>query len=179
MPILLSNLFVAPTKENQFIRCAPEPRFALVGLLTHFVGYFATVAPIFAEVFEDGGLGYDLRDTPMIASRLGRALIRTPRVFSRMAELHVSDGRVVTGIQTSTRRHVEAIRLEETPWDGSLRIAEANWTPWLGVASKAGALSRHHEGPRWRGVAVGIVATAELFLSHVTLVTAELLQIGA
>jgi hypothetical protein len=180
MAILLSNIQVAPSKPNQFIRCAPHPSFALVGLRIHSIGYMATVAPIFSEVFEDGRLGRDLRNTPMITSQLGRAILLTPSMFRAGAEeLHVMNGKVVTGLQTCTHSRIVAIRLEETPWDGSLRVSEARWTPWLGVPRKTGALAELRAEPRGRVVAVGIAARAGFFIDEISLVTAEMQQIAA
>ncbi len=180
MPILLNALELEKPETDQVIRCAPHPGFVLVGLRIHSAGYVAAVQPIFAELLDGGAHGSELLEVPGVASPIGRAAAVTPMLRGAVRELRVASGRVVTGIQIRSRRYIEAIHLEETPWNGSLRVEEARWTSWLGRAKKNGPeLAQGITEQKLRAIAVGIAVRSGLFIKDLGFVTAQAHRVSA
>jgi len=171
MPILFSNVRTAPFVDFSsgglpFTAQAPAPGFALVGLMMRTGAWIDQIVPLFAEMLEDGTLG------PVVHGYSYGGFGGVP------THLQCSPGHVVTGIQTRSGSFVDAIRLYQTRWDGSLISSEAGWTPWCGGPGGVERIARFAE-PEGGGIAVGIAGRAGAYVDNLTLVTAEPLRIAA
>jgi hypothetical protein len=172
MPILLTNMRTLPSTDFSsggmpFAYQPPTPGFALIGLVVRAGAWIDQVAPVFAELLEDGTLGAE-HQGPAFGGYGG-----TPY------ELRVSPGHVVTGIQTRSGNYVDAIRLLQTKWDGtSLDISTTRWTAWIGAPNQGGVerMERFVE-PHGAAVAVGVAGRAGHYLDNLTLVSAELVRV--
>ena len=173
MPILLTNLRTLPSTDFSsagmpFAYQPPAPGFALVGLIVRAGAWIDQVAPVFAELLEDGTLGPELQG-PAYGGWGG-----TPH------ELHCAPGHVVTGIQTRSGSFVDAVRLLQTKFDGSsLDVSSSRWTSWVGAPNMGGVerMERLVE-PHGAAVAVGIAGRAGAYLDNLTLVSAELVRVS-
>ena len=171
MPILFTNVRTAPFVDYSsggmpFTAQAPAPGFALVGLTLRHGAWIDQVSPLFAEMLEDGSLG------PVVH---GQAFGGHGGVS---AQLLCAPGHVVTGIQTRSGNFVDAIRLYQTRWDGSLITSDSGWTPWCGGSGGVERIARFAE-PEGGGIAIGLAGRAGAFLDNLTVVTAEPMRISA
>src|SRR5262245_61211941 len=149
MPILFTNVRIAPSVDSgsggmPFQYQPPSSAMALVGFLVRAGNWIDQVTPIFAEMFEDGTLGPDVLG-PSFGGRGGTS-----------HELRVLPGHVVTAIQTRSGNFIDAIRLQQTRWDGSLSD-EFSWTPWCGSSDLGGVVRTERVAePFGAAIAVGI-----------------------
>lgn len=170
MPILFTNVRIAPavdvgTGGMPFQHQPPSPGFALVGFMLRAGSWIDQVTPIYAEMREDGSLGPDLLG-PSFGGHGGTA-----------RELRVAPHHVVTGIQTRSGNFVDAVRLLQTKWDGTL-TDESTWTPWVGGAQMGGVerFERIAE-PVGATVAIGVAGRADGYLDNLTILTAEIVRV--
>jgi hypothetical protein len=172
MPILLTNLRTLPATDFSsggmpFAHQPPTPGFALVGLVVRAGNWIDQVAPVFAELLEDGTLGAEIQG-PTFGGWGGSPY-----------ELRCLPGHVVTGIQTRSGSYVDAVRLLQTKWDGSsLDLSTTRWTQWVGAPNLGGVerMERLVE-PHGAAVAVGIAGRAGAYVDNLTLVSAELVRV--
>jgi hypothetical protein len=170
MPILFTNVRVAPHVDSgtggmPFQYQPPSSAFALVGFLVRAGSWIDQVTPIFAELFEDGTLGPDVMG-PVFGGHGGTS-----------HELRVAPGHVVTGLQTRSGNYVDAIRLLQTRWDGSLSD-ETSWTPWCGSADLGGVMRAERLAePAGATIAVGIAGRAGGYLDNLTIITASIARV--
>jgi hypothetical protein len=169
--MFVSNVRVAPSFDvgsggMPFTCQAPGPNFALVGLVLRVGAWIDQVTPIFAEMLEDGALGPEIYG-PSSGGHGG--MVR---------EVRCLPGYVVTGIQTRSGNYLDAIRLHQTRWDGSLVSSESHWTPWTGGL---GGVERHERmaEPNGGGVVIGVAGRAGGYVDNLTIVTAELMKFSA
>jgi hypothetical protein len=173
MPILFTNVRALPCTDfgsggMPFSHQSSNPGFALVGLVVRAGQWIDQVTPVFAELLEDGSLGPDVHG-PAFGGFGG-----TPR------ELHAAPGHVVTGIQTRSGDFVDAIRLLQEKWDGSmLSAAESKWTAWVGSPNQGG-VERYERvvEPYGTAVAIGIAGRAGAYVDNLTLIGAELVRVS-
>jgi hypothetical protein len=170
MPILFTNVRIAPSVDvgsggMPFIAQPPHAGFALIGLQLRVGHWIDQLTPVYAEMLEDGTLG------PAIYGQTFGGWGGTSH------ELRVSPGHVVTGIQTRSGHYLDAVRLLQARWDGSLGASEATWTPWMGGVGGVERLERIAE-PYGNSVAIGIAGRAGVFVDNLTLVSAELVRVA-
>ncbi len=173
MPILLTNIRTLPSTDFSsggmpFQYQPPAPGFALVGLVVRAGHWIDQVAPIFAELLEDGSFGSEIQG-PTFGGWGGSPY-----------ELRVLPGHVVTGIQTRSGSYVDAVRLLQAKWDGTqLDMSTTRWTQWVGAPNQGGVerMERLVE-PHGAAVAVGIAGRAGHYVDNLTLVSAELVRVN-
>jgi hypothetical protein len=170
MPILFTNVRVAPSVDFStggmpFHYQPPSPGLALVGFIVRAGNWIDQITPIFAELRDDGTIGPDLPG-PSFGGHGGTA-----------RELRVTPGYIATGIQTRSGSYVDAIRLQQNKWDGSL-VDEPTWTPWCGGAD-LGGVERHPRfaEPLGTAAAVGIAGRAGFYVDNLTIVTGEIVRV--
>ena len=168
MPILFCNVRFAPSVDYSaggmpFACQPPGPGFALVGLTLRAGDWIDQVAPVYAEMLEDGTLGPAIHG-PAFGGHGGI-----------LHELRVQPGHVVTGVQTRSGSYLDAVRLLQTRWDGTLQ-GDSTWTPWAGGLGGVERIERCAE-PQGNAVAVGIAGRAGAYVDNLTLVTAELMRV--
>lgn len=169
MAILFTNVRTAPFVDYSsggmpFTAQAPAPGFALVGLMLRAGAWIDQVVPLFAELLEDGSLG------PLVHGQAYGGHGGVPTY------IHCAPGHVVTGIQTRSGSYVDAVRLYQTRWDGSLISSESAWTPWCGGPGGVERVTRFAE-PEGGAIAIGLAGRAGAYLDNVSLVTAEPVRI--
>jgi hypothetical protein len=170
MPILFTNIRITPSVDfgtggMPFQYQPPSSGFALVGFTVRAGSWIDQVTPIFAEMREDGSLGPDIHG-PAFGGHGGTA-----------RELRVAPGHVVTAIQTRSGTYVDAIRLQQTRWEGAL-AEESSWTPWCGGADMGGVeRTERFAEPTGTAVAVGVAGRAGLYLDNLTVLTAEIVRV--
>jgi hypothetical protein len=173
MPILLTNLRTLPSTDFSsggmpFSYQPPTPGFALVGLIVRAGHWIDQVAPVFAELLEDGTLGTEMQG-PAYGGWGGS-----------ICELRCAPGYVVTGIQTRSGNYVDAVRLLQSKWDGgTLDTTTTRWSPWVGAPNMGGVerMERLVE-PHGAAVAVGIAGRAGSYVDNLTLLSAELVRVS-
>lgn len=168
MPILFSNIHTLPSTDVSaagmpFTFQAPNPGFALVGLVVRAGHWIDQVAPLFAELLEDGSLGPQMRG-PAYGGHGGT-----------LQELHLLPGHVVTGIQTRSGDYVDAVRLLQAKWDGTIiDMTTAKWTQWVGGPTMGGVeRTERMVEPVGGAVAIGIAGRADRYVDNLTLIGAE------
>jgi hypothetical protein len=171
MPILFSNVRTAPFVDYSsggmpFVAQAPAPGFALVGLMLRVGAWVDQVVPLFSEMLEDGTLG------PAVHGQAfgGHGGLVT--------QIHCAPGHVVTGLQTRSGSYVDAVRLYQTRWDGSLITSESAWTSWVGGPGGVERIARISE-PEGASIAIGLAGRTGAYLENLTIVTAEPMRIAA
>jgi hypothetical protein len=173
MPTFFSNVRALPFVDFSsggmpFYCQHPNPGLALVGLTIRAGAWIDQVAPVFAELLDDGTIGQELHG-PAYGGEGGM-----PR------ELRVAPGHVVTGIQTRSGSFVDAIRLLQSKWDGSaINLSESKWTPWVG-GWQNGGVERPERILELSGgaVAIGIAGRAGAYLDNLTLIGADLVRVS-
>jgi hypothetical protein len=133
------------------------------------------VSPIFAELLDEGAVGPDYADARR-DSGMRRWIDASPLArWSRSHEIRVADGCVVTGIQLKVGSYINGVRLHQTPWDGTLKSSDAAWTPWwTSKIRRAGTdVPRCYAEPKGASVVIGIGGRTTLFVSELSIVTAN------
>lgn len=171
MPSLYTNVRVSPSVDvgsggMPFVCQPPGPGFALVGLMIRCGSWIDQVAPIFAEMLDDGTLG-PVFQGPTFGGHGGV-----------VHELRCAPGHVVTGLQTRSGNFLDAARLNQTRWDGSLVAGESSWTAWCGGLGGVERLERMAE-PYGATVGIGLAGRAGTYVDNLTLVTAEIMRVTA
>jgi hypothetical protein len=172
MPILFTNLRTLPSTDVSsggmpFSCQQPHPGFALVGLVVRAGHWIDQVAPIFAELSEDGSIGPEV-----VGPAFGG-------MGGSLQELHCSPGHVVTGIQTRSGNFVDAVRLYQSRWDGTtIDLSQSRWTSWIGAPNMGGVerIERMVE-PHGAAIAVGIAGRSGHYVDNLTLIGAELIRV--
>jgi hypothetical protein len=184
MPILFTNVRAVSATGSKglgvpFLHRAPYAGCALVGLR---LGYgVSSIEPIFAELLDDGTMLLEDDDTRAV-SPLRRWIEKSPLAkWSRSHDLHVAKGCVVTGIQIRGGRYINGIRLHQTPWDGTLKTSEGSWTLWWRSKVRRGGTDRPKcfAETREGAVVIGIEGRADLFVSELSIVTANVQRVAA
>jgi hypothetical protein len=173
MPILFTNVRTLPFADVSasgmpFNHQLPNPGYALVGLAMRAGDWIDHVAPMFAELLEDGTMGQTLRG-PAFGGDGGLPV-----------ELRVEPGHVVVGIQTRSGNFVDAVRLMQAKWEGGgIDTASARWTPWAGGTTQGGVerMERIVE-PQGSAVAIGIAGRCGRYVDNLSLVTAEIVRVS-
>jgi hypothetical protein len=173
MPNLFTNVRLLPFVDYgcggmPFHFQHPGSGFALVGLNLRVGDWVDQIAPVFAELLEDGSIG------PEVVGPTFGGYGGTPR------ELRVTPGHVVTGIQTRSGDFIDAVRLLQAKWDGaSLDLTNARWTPWIGGANQGG-VERPERILELSGtaVAIGIAGRAGAYLDNLTVIGAEMVRVS-
>ncbi len=172
MPILFTNIRTLPSTDVSsggmpFSFQPPNPGFALVGLIVRAGHWIDQVAPIFAEINEDGTIGNE-HVGPAFGGHGGS-----------IQELRCTPGHVVTGLQTRSGNYVDAVRLYQSRWDGTmLDLSQSRWTSWVGAPNMGGVerMERFVE-PQGAAVAVGIAGRAGGYVDNLTLIGGELVRV--
>jgi hypothetical protein len=172
MPILFTNVRTLPFVDfgcggMPFYQQHPNPGFALVGLTVRAGDWVDQVTPIFAELYEDGSIG---PETYGVTSGGGGGWMTH--------EVRVEPGHLVTGMQTRSGSFVDAVRLLQSPWNGtSLDLSASKWTPWIGGR---GGVERPERLLELSGssVAIGIAGRAGGYLDSLTIIGGELVRIS-
>jgi hypothetical protein len=149
-----------------FAAQAPAPGFALVGLMLRIGAWVDQVVPLFSEMLEDGSLG-----PPVYGQAFGGH-------GGLGTQIHCAPGHVVTGLQTRSGNYVDAVRLYQTRWDGSLITSESAWTSWAGGPGGVERIARIAE-PEGGSIAIGLAGRAGTYLDNLTILTAEPVRIAA
>jgi hypothetical protein len=164
MPILYTNVrTVHATAQGgglPFAHHAPHAGLAVVGLR---IGHgLSRVRAIFAELGDDGSMGPDLDERGLFATVLGAHVVR------------VEPGCVLTGLQVRGARYVHALRLQQTPWDGTLQSHASSWLPWWSrrLSWRPTERLRCHAEPKGNAVVIGIAGRGDLFVRELSLITA-------
>ncbi|MCU1280841.1 MAG: hypothetical protein JWM53_4387 [bacterium] len=173
MPILFTNIHTLPSTDVSsagmpFSYQPPNPGFALVGLVVRAGHWIDQVAPLFAELLDDGGIGQQIRG-PSFGGEGGS-----------LHELMVAPGHVVTGIQTRSGDYVDAVRLLQAKWEGgAIDTATAKWTEWAGAPNMGGVerIERLVE-PQGGAMAVGIAGRANRYVDNLTLIAADVVRVA-
>ena len=170
MPIMFSNVRTAPSVDFSaggmpFVCQAPAPGFALIGIQVRAGDWIDQVAPIFAELLEDGTLG-PATVGPQFGGHGG--VIR---------EVRCAPGHIATGLQTRSGSYVDAVRLQQTHWDGTLHLGDSSWTPWVGGT---GGVERPERLAEPSGaIVIGIAGRSGAFIDNLTMVSAEPMRFNA
>lgn len=170
MPTMFANIRTLPSVDVSaggmpFYYQSPSPGLALIGIDVRAGEWIDQVTPVFAELLEDGSLGAELSGQ----SFGGQG--------GTVRELRARPGHVVTGLQTRSGSFVDAIRLQQTKWDGSsLSHTESTWTPWIGGRGGVERPERVLE-PRGSAVGIGIAGRASGYIDNLTLVAAEVIRV--
>lgn len=169
MPIMLRNLRILRSPDSgsggmPFFCAPPAPGLALVGAIVRAGDWIDQITPIFAELLEDGTLGPTLNG-PAFGGHSGD-----------LRELACAPGHVVTGIQIRSGHYVDAIRLQQTRWDGSLVAAESSWTSFCGGGGGA-ELAEWLAEPVGSAAIVGLIGRAGSYVDRLGVVTAEAIRV--
>ena len=170
MPIVFSNVRTAPSVDFSaggmpFVCQPPAPGFALIGIQVRAGDWIDQVAPIYAELLEDGTLG-----PATVGSHFGG-------YGGVLREVRCAPGHVVTGLQTRSGNFVDAVRLLETHWDGTLHLGDSRWTPWVGGP---GGVERPERLAEPSGaIVIGIAGRSGAFIDNLTIVSAEPMRFSA
>jgi hypothetical protein len=161
-PVRIAATYDFGTGGAPFECDPPHPGQALVGLALRVGDWVDQVAPIFAELHEDGSLGPEQIGPAHGGSGGAPLTLRLPY------------GYVVTGMQTRSGDFVDGIRLLGARWEGT-SLGDMAWTPWV-VGAKRGGVERHERRaePAGRAVIVGIAGRSGWYVDSLTLIQAEL-----